>query len=185
MKRITVLLSILVALIVVYVSFLMATNQVTRESVFPLKGVTPTSMPTRSFTVLTASPSASTVKVGGQTTLIVNIDTGANKVISTQLEMVFNPDNISVLSVEPLSFLTNPTVIMKKIDNTAGTISYALGATESKMGQGELAKIVITGKKSTGGNLTPMTFLPTTNIGEAGTLTSVLKSTVGANVIVK
>lgn len=185
MKRITVLLSILVALIVIYVSFLIATNQSVRQSVIPSSGGTPTSTPARNFTVLTASPSASTVAVGGQTTLIVNIDTGANKVISTQLEMVFNSDNISVLSVEPLKFFTNPTVIMKKIDNTAGTISYVLGATDSRMGQGELAKIVVMGKKSTKGNSTPITFLPATNIGESGTLTSVLKDTVGANVIVK
>lgn len=149
------------------------------------KNINVTPMPVnRSLTMLVASPSAGLVDVGEEQDFTVNIDTGGNKVASVQLEMVFNPDYISVKKITPLSFFDNPTVLLNEVDNKTGTISYALGTTEVKTGQGELVQITVVAKKATNGGSTPITFLPKTSVGEIGNPTSVLKNAVGVNFIV-
>lgn len=149
---------------------------------------TPVATPTpvvRNFTTLVASPSAGLMPIGEEQDITINIDTGANKVASVQLEMVFNQEFIRVVRIEPLSFFANPTVLLNEIDNKTGTISYALGTTEVKSGRGDLAKITIVGKKATGNTSTPITFLPKTSVGEIGNPTSVLKDAIGVNFIIK
>lgn len=151
-----------------------------------IKSPTPTVTPaSRNFTTLMASPSAAVLTIGEETSFIIKIDTGANQVAAAQLEMLFNPDYLKITKIEPLDFFIEPMTLFKEIDVKNGTISYALGVTQARTGQGELAKITVTAKKITGSSSTPLTFLPKTSVGEIGNPASVLKEALGINFIIK
>lgn len=178
------LLLILLLLLAVGVLVLSVSQTSLREKAAPTPVATPTPV-VRNFTTLVASPSAGLLTFGEEQSFTINIDTGANKVASVQLEMVFNPDFIRVVRIEPLSFFASPTVLLNEVDNKTGTISYALGTTEVKTGRGDFAKITVVGKKTTDSSSTPITFLPKTSVGEIGNPTSVLKDAVGVNFIIR
>lgn len=184
MNKRTFLLILLLLLSVGLIIVAARTSLPKQENTPPVSKLNPTPA-TKNFTTLIASPSAGLLAVGEEGTFTVVIDTGANSIAAVQLEMVFNPDYISVSNITPLEFFKNQTILLNEVDNKNGSISYALGTTESRSGRGELVTITVVGKKTTGNNSTPMTFLPKTSVGEVGNPASVLKNTIGVNFLIK
>jgi len=58
--------------------------------------------------------------------LDVKISSGENKVTAVQLEMSYDPKAINVTDILPGTFLNNPIVLLKKIDEQNGRVSYAV-----------------------------------------------------------
>lgn len=133
-------------------------------------------------TTLSISSNPTSYSSGSATFYETNviIDTGSNKIRSVQLELSFDPDMIKNVDINPGSFLINPIVLLKNIDEKTGRITFALSSSDNQgaLGQGILAKISFkTLKKSVS---TTIDFLPKTKVSAEDTAESVLKSTVGA-----
>jgi hypothetical protein len=105
----------------------------------------------------------------------VNIDTSKNEVITTQLELSYNPKEITNIDIRPGSFFKNPTVAFKRIDASNGRVTYALANKSNEKpvkGKGVIA--VITFRKIVSGE-TYINFLPQTQVGAPGISESVLR----------
>lgn len=74
----------------------------------------------------------------------VNADTGENAITGVQLELNYEPKDLNVIDILPGDLIKEAVTVLKKIDKTNGTISYAiatpLGAKGVK-GSGVVAKI--------------------------------------------
>lgn len=110
----------------------------------------------------------------------VVINTGQNKVTAVQLELLFDPNMLTKVNIQPGSFFINPAVVLKNIDLENGRITYAISPGDGMgvLGQGIIAKISFTASnKSKPINID---FLPKTKVSAEDVSESVLKSTVGA-----
>ena len=117
--------------------------------------------------------------------LDVKISSGENKVTAVQLEMSYDPKAINVTDILPGTFLNNPIVLLKKIDEQNGRVSYAVAikpGDEIISGNGTIAKLVF--KPVLGSKLatTEINFLPTTEVAAAGNAKSSLKSALGTTI---
>lgn len=121
------------------------------------------------------TPRASTTP--GTYEMDINIDSRENLVAGAQLELVFDPEFLSSVIIKPGDYLTNPTVLINKVNTKDGRVTYAIAippqATAVK-GKGTLAVISFT-KIKTGE--TSIKFLPNTQIASPGINYSVLKET--------
>ncbi len=114
--------------------------------------------------------------------LNVDINTGENKVNTVQLELSYDPNVLTNVDINPAGFFENPNILIKKIDQANGRISYALGITSGQSGisgQGVLATISFSSSQKGKVN-TEISFTPKTEVKADGTPESVLKSSVGA-----
>lgn len=128
-------------------------------------------------TLSLTSPRASS---SGTLTSDVLINTNANKVMATQLELSYNPNDITIVDVNPGLFFKNPTELLKKIDADNGRITYALGVAFGQKGisgRGVVATIAFTKLKTTG--TTQIDFLDKSLVSGEGLTQSVLKLTLG------
>ena len=108
----------------------------------------------------------------------VSIDSDGNEVTGVQLELSYDPKVLGKVDIKPGSFLSNPVVILKKIDTDSGKITYMLGnqlGNPGVKGQGTVAVISFS---KTGDNETSIDFLPQTLVTAQGQDQSVLKETV-------
>ena len=124
-----------------------------------------------------SQPIAST---SGTLTSNVLIYTNGNRASAVQLELSYNPKDISNVDVKPGTFLKNPVELFKKIDTDNGRISYALGAgigEKGVSGSGVVAAISFTKLKTSG--MTSISFLPKSLVSAQGIAKSVLKSATG------
>lgn len=138
-----------------------------------------------------ASPSA--VKVSqsevGKYSLPILIDTGINKVSTVQLELAFDPDVLTDVSISPAEFFENPVILINQIDEVNGRISYALSVSPSasesgkndfaargRQGKGSLATLTFQTNLRPG-TTTTISFLPKTQVEAEGLGQSALKST--------
>jgi len=120
-------------------------------------------------------------------TLPIFIDTGANHVSAVQLELAFDPNILTDVSINPSGFFENPVILFQQIDSANGRISYALSASPSasksanfeggsKQGNATLAILTFQMNKQLRTNTT-ITFLPKTFVLAEGLEISALKST--------
>ncbi len=124
------------------------------------------------------TPRASTTP--GTYEIDINIDSRENLVAGAQLELVFDPEFLSSVIIKPGDYLTNPTVLINKINNKDGRATYAIAIppqAKAVKGKGVIAVISFT-KIKTGE--TSINFLPHTQIASPGINYSVLKETVSA-----
>ncbi|GEM_PF-2320973 len=124
------------------------------------------------------TPRASTTP--GTYEMDINVDSRENLVAGAQLELVFDPKFLSNVVIKPGDYLTNPTVLINKINNKDGRVTYAIAIppqAKAVKGKGTLAVISFT-KIKTGE--TSINFLPHTQIASPGINYSVLKETVSA-----
>jgi hypothetical protein len=106
----------------------------------------------------------------------INIDTNDNKVTFAQLEMSYDPKNLTRVDIKPGTFIKNPVIIQKNINN--GRIKYWIGIEKNQKGiQGKGILATLTFTKS-GANSAEINFLPKTSVSAAGTDQSVLKNMV-------
>jgi hypothetical protein len=119
--------------------------------------------------------------------LPILINTGTNKVTAVQLELSFNPNILTNVSIAPSTFFKNPNIVINKINNDTGRISYALtkSASESaspvhaternKQGEGTLAFLSFESRISSVSST--ITFLPRTFVTADGLEQTALIST--------
>jgi len=133
--------------------------------------------------------------------LPIIINTGANKVTTVQLELAFDPNILTNVNITPSAFFKNPNVVINKINNDVGRISYALAASNAaaaetasesaspvhatergKQGEDTLATLTFeSGMPSTSSTIT---FLPRTFVTAEGLDGSALKSTNSAELTI-
>lgn len=112
----------------------------------------------------------------------VSINTGENTVTAVQLELSYDPKVLSNVDLRPGSFFTKPTVLLEKIDEENGKITYALGVgvgEKGVKGSGNVAVITFT-EKSGATKTTYINFLPETVVTAEKTAPSVLRSATSA-----
>jgi hypothetical protein len=117
-------------------------------------------------------------------TLQVNIDSQTNEITGVQLEMQYDPQVLSNVTLEPGPFLPEPLVIRNNVDAKTGRISVIFGVTPQQnpvKGKGTVAVIKFS-TKSSSVNETDFTVLPTSEVTAQGVNTTVLQDAVGAKI---
>lgn len=118
----------------------------------------------------------------------INISTGKNKVTAVQLELQYDPEVLTSVSVTPGAFFKDPVVLLNQIDAKTGRISYAFGINlspteEGVMGENIVANITFKTKSITPQE-TSIEFLPKTLITAEGITESVLKESISQPFVV-
>lgn len=193
MNRRTLFLIFSLVVVVAILSFAAVLQSVQKslqkgESV-STKAPTPTIDPALApDTTLISSPSATLLKPGNQKIFDIVIDSGRNSLVTTQIEMGFEPEFIDVISVQPGTFFDTPTVLLNTIDRKTGRIVLALGTTTAQKGTGTLAQVTVIGKKPTisKGAATKLIFLPKTQaLGNSNkNLSSLVKQSIDSQIVI-
>ena len=112
----------------------------------------------------------------------VNISSGTDKITAAQLELSFDPKVLLNVQISPGSFIQNPVVLLKNVDQQNGRISLALGVPLGQKGisgNGTIATITFTEAPTATGS-TLLDFLPKTAVTAQGVAQSVLKTSTGS-----
>ncbi len=139
-----------------------------------------------SFTTLSLLPNPLTIS-SSSASVDVSIDTKTNKVTAVQLEISYDPKqltNVNIAAPKSGGFFDNPIVLLKKIDEKKGLISFALAISPSqaaKQGTGNVATITFTSLITPVGQ-TEIKVLPETLVTAEGVSSSVLKSSTGTTI---
>lgn len=147
-------------------------------------GLQPTKAPNVAFTTLSIIPNPLTISTPSAS-VDVSIDTKTNKVTAVQLEISYDPKALTNVDIAPGTFFDNPIVLVKKIDQQEGRITFALAISPSqtaKMGTGNVAMITFTSLITPVGK-TEIKVLPETLVTAEGVSSSVLKSSSGTTII--
>ncbi len=70
-------------------------------------------------------------------------DGGNNSLSAVQLSLSFDPKILQITQLTPGNFFSNPTVLLKNIDNQKGKINYALGSLKPQSGEKTLAILTV------------------------------------------
>jgi len=147
----------------------------------------PTPAVEKTATVYFSQPSL-TVNSQNSTPTAVDImtDTGASKITGVQVELAFDPQVISSISLSPphddTSFfgpVSNFFVLFNETDLKTGKITYAIGIspqTKPLQGTGKIGTLTFSLKKSFSSQ-TVLSFTPKTLVTKEGVGESILKST--------
>lgn len=111
--------------------------------------------------------------------LPILLKTGTNKVTAVQMELSFDPKVLKIVAVTAEAFFPNPVVLLNKLDQKNGRISYALGISpqdSGRKGQGTIATLTFESLVQTP-TQTAVQFLPKSLVTAEGVTESVLKST--------
>jgi len=106
------------------------------------------------------------------------INTQKNLVTAVQIELSYDPQIITNVSITQGSFFSKPIVLLNHIDDANSRISYALGINpqdSGKKGEDIVATLTFKAKISTP-TATTISFLPKTFVTAEGVAQSVLKS---------
>lgn len=118
--------------------------------------------------------------------LPINIATGSNSVTAVQLELQYDPEVLTNVSVTSNSFFKNPTVLLNEIDTKTGRITYAFGVgiqDQGMVGKGVAATLNFEARAGTPKETTIL-FLPKTLVTAEETDRSVVKQTNNITLIV-
>jgi hypothetical protein len=132
-------------------------------------------------TTLTLSPEA--VKDSdGFYNLNVFVDSDTNKLTGSQLELTYDPKAVTIVDIVPGQFFQSPNVLLKKIDQTNGRITYAVATGLGQPGIAGKGTVATIKFKTNPGQKLPLTisfgFLPKTEVSSEETIESVLRKTV-------
>lgn len=86
-------------------------------------------------------PEQKTAKVGDDVNFLVKIDTNKLILIATETYLKYDPNIISIDSIQPGTVFTSPNILLNKIDPQLGKISYALGTFQPAPSNGLLFTI--------------------------------------------
>lgn len=173
-------LALIIFLFLVTCTLLYFSLRTTPQSTQPL-GPTPTPISVNAHTLLSMNAASATESSKtAQYTVAVKIDTGDNPVNSVQMELAYDPQALTNVTLAPGTFFTQPNVLVNNINTTDGRISYAL--TEQidlpgKKGTGTLALVSFNIAPTFTGKTTTLTFLPKTAVAADKVMESVLKKT--------
>lgn len=112
----------------------------------------------------------------------ITISTKNNKITVVQLELSFDPNMMTSISLTPGTFFPKPVSLLNQIDEKNGRISYAIGTSPNDSGiQGEgVVAILKFQAKSLLPGQTSISFLQKTLVTAEGANQSVLKETFSA-----
>ena len=129
------------------------------------------------FTTLTISGEPRVSTISGRYEVDVIINTDKNEVTATQIELVYDPNTLTIYDINPGSFMTNPEVLQKNIDADNGRVSFwlAIGKGQSWV-QGEGAIATITFAKI-GTESAEISFSPKSSVSADGINDSALLNT--------
>lgn len=128
-------------------------------------------------TLVMSSPVAST---SGLLKSDITINSRGNRITAIQIELSYNPSDISNVDIKIGPFIKNPVELFKKIDTQNGRVSYAIGVAlgeKGVLGNGVVAKLSFSKLKTIG--TTSISFLPKSLVTSSGISQSVLKSATG------
>lgn len=144
-----------------------------------LVGPTPTPISVNAHTTLSLGPaSASESSKLAQYNIAVTMNTNSNKVNAVQLELAYDPQALTNVTVTPGDFFTQPNTLLNNIDTVDGRISYATTeqvSLPSKMGIGTVAIISFDIAKDFTGKTTTISFLPKSAVAAERIMESVLR----------
>lgn len=134
-------------------------------------------------TVLSFSPNPLVI-ASRSGSLNLAIDTGKNNVTAVQLELLYDPKNLTNVAVLPGTFFEDPITLIKNVDSKIGKITYVLATapnSKAQTGKGTIAQLnfdttLVSGQKTT------ITFSKKTLVTAEKIPTSVLKSTDSATI---
>ncbi len=192
-KILMITIAIIVFIVLLFLISSLFGNKTKTASIAPLPTVVqsnqttiqPTVIPTVAPKEASISLSPNPLNLAGtkQGSIDVVLDTATQHATAAQIQVSYDPKTITVTDIKPGTFFDNPTVLIKKINQTAGTISYAIGigpTGQQKQGSGTIAIINFTVVPS--GTTTKIDFLPQTIVTQQGTDTSILKSSIGTTI---
>jgi len=132
MSKTTIFLFIVLLLFVGFLLYILVGNYKNPIITSITKPLITESTPTNlSLSFATTTPTA---HAGQTVTVEVQIHNPKPHPDLTQLEIGYDPMSITIDSVTPGSFFTNPTVALERIDPTSGRISYALHCSTTETG---------------------------------------------------
>ena len=148
------------------------TSKINQTAITPKKLIAQTDL---SFEKpILATPSSALVS---NYSLAVSISTGENKVTAVNLELSYDPQVLTNVTVIPGSFFAKPDVLLNQIDAKTGIIFYTLGVgfrNPAVTGKGTVAIIAFSSKAKTP-EKTTISFLPRTLVTASEINESVLK----------
>jgi hypothetical protein len=144
-----------------------------------------------SNTSLSFSTNAQVIKPGQTVTFAVLIHNSSPHPGLVQLEISYDPNELTVDSIMPGSFFTNPTVALQNIDPTTGRISYALRCSDTNgsntavdcvnIASTTVAVITFTTNSYAFNRTTTLSFLPKTLV-RTNEGRDILRNTIGMDV---
>lgn len=182
-KTLTLIIVLLIlASGLLYLAFRSGSKEDSAQIAPPLVSPIPTPTPVAQ-TVLALSPNP--LVVASQSgSLTLNIDTGANNVTAIQVELTYDPTLFAVTDIATGTFFEDPIILLKKIDEKNGKVSYVLATTpaaKAVSGKGTIATLSFT-TTIPSGQKTQISFTKKTLVTAEGAQASVLKSAEGATI---
>lgn len=183
MKRTVLLVAFLlvIASLLLFYAVSITPTKKPDSPVIPSK--TAATIPTKSpaETLLFITPELKTVKENETFSLNVEIDTGANQVTGVQLEIAYDPNILTNVTISKGTFFSNPNILLNNVDITTGRISYAIvvpPSVSALSGTGTVA-VISAMKSSKVSELSESTvsILPKSLVTQIGTEGSVLNTT--------
>lgn len=141
----------------------------------------PTS-PSYAHTTLRLTPPVNTPSLPNTYSTDVSIATDGDKVTAAQLELSYDPKVLTNVQIKPGTFIQNPVVLLKKVDQVNGRVSLAIGiplGQAALAGTGTVATITFDEIPTATGS-TILDFLPKTAVTAQGIAQSVLKTSTGS-----
>ena len=180
-KTLALISSLIIVLIALFVLSFSATNQVNRPS---QTNQQPTPTPVAQ-TIIKLSPNPVTLSEENNGVVEVLMDTSENEVTAVQLEILYDPDVISSVTIKPGTFFTSPVPLLNTIDREEGRISYALAVTPAQAplkGSGTVAIIEFKKNPTSTVTSTKLELLPRTLVAAKGIGPSVLRQALGTTI---
>ncbi|MEK7092580.1 MAG: cohesin domain-containing protein [Patescibacteria group bacterium] len=141
-----------------------------------------------SQTTLSINPATLTASQATSSSVMVDINTGSNKVTAVQIELTYDPKALGnvAIAMPPVNqnFFSNSVVLLKEIDTVKGKITYAVGIPptgSAKSGTGSIAVITFTPLLFAG--QTTISFNPSTLVTAENATQSVLKSATNTTIL--
>ncbi|KKQ85990.1 MAG: Glycoside hydrolase family 71 protein [Candidatus Woesebacteria bacterium GW2011_GWB1_38_8] len=139
------------------------------------------------LSITNSSGSSTPTVVLGQTfTMNINVNTGINSIVGTELYINFDRTRLRAVDIVPGVFFANPVETLERINNTTGTIDYVLHTppeTPAKRGSGILAVMTFEAIGVGSAPITWITGVDGTIIGAINTgARNALKSATGATI---
>lgn len=187
-------LVLIIGLILIAVGLLLLATSASPLTTTQKQPSQPTPTPV-AFTTLAFSPDPVTVSnATANSTVNVIINTNENSVSAVQLELSFNPKELTVVDIaapqttagQATAFFDNPTIFTKKIDQRNGRITYAMAPKgDARSGSGTVATIIF--RLAPGVQRTTIGFSKQTPtlVTAPGVSTSVVRSTTDATISVQ
>ena len=178
-------LILILVLILVTVGLVWLSVYTIPQQKVPAPKPTVTTTPVYANTTITLSSTPELVSTTSSYTLNADVSTNGNKLMGVQLELTYDPKAITNVDILPGTFFSNPVVLLKKVDQTVGRITYAIALKpnqEPVSGNGTVAVIQFQPVKGSGLTTTSISFLPKSMANDFTQKSSVLKSALGTTI---